>query len=130
MAAHNLIKWIVRKRKDNQFLIIAADGGMFLVAADGELLDVFNNKPDPIATIRATRKDGALVDLDTLPAPVVEYLDSLNMLARFPKCFSMLSRIVSGGVKIDSFDKREKQALNELIRHGLIKKSKTNYLIQ
>lgn len=129
MAAHNLIKYVVRQRPNGNFLVIAADGSLFLFADDGEFLSVLNSKTDPIALIHDTRKEGPIVALDTLPAPVVEYLNSLYMLHRFPKCVEMLTRIPKGGAKIASFEPREKQLLNELIRHGLIRKSKQNYLI-
>lgn len=125
MAAHNIIKYVVRER-ENDYLVIGADGSYFTVSPNGELLAVLKPQPDPIATIVKTRREGQVV---TPPAPVMEYLNTLCIDSRFPKCFTMLSKIVSGGVKIDSFEKREKQALNELIRHGLIRKSKINYLI-
>ena len=82
-----------------------------------------------MVVIQDTRKEGAIAGLDTLPAPVVAYLDSLYMPNRFPKCVEMLSRIPKGGAKIASFNPREKQMLNELIQHELIRKSKQNYLI-
>ena len=126
MATHNKILYVVRK-KDN-FLVIGADGSLFTVSPEGELLEVLRGA-DATTNVRNTRKMGSVVELDTLPFPVAAYLNTLCFNGRFPKCFGWLTKIPKGGLKAVQMSNREKQELNELIAHGLVKKTNAgNYI--
>lgn len=128
MAAHNLLRAIILQR-GNQFIVVAANGSVVLVDGEGTVFGCSGDKENPIKAIVKRKSWGVIVGLDNYPPAVGAFIDSLDIEGRFPKCFTMLSRVPKGGAKIDSFNVREKQMLNELIAHGLVKKSKTNYLI-
>lgn len=127
MAAHNRIKVIIRKG-DEKFLVIGADGSCYTVTDDG-VGQLQKTVPDPVAHIRTTRKIGPLVHLGTLPSQVYEYVKSLPVVCRFPKCFDWLPDIRKGGISAVHLNQRSKQMLNELCRHGLVEKTKSgNYI--
>jgi hypothetical protein len=69
------------------------------------------------------------VEITDLPQEIKDYISTIQPTNRFPKCFGMLPKIRKGGTKIGDFTNREKQMLTELIGHGLIKKSKKNYVL-
>lgn len=126
MAAHNLVRAIVLQR-DNQFIVVAANGTVVLMDGEGTVLGNSGAQEDPIAAIVKRKRWGTIIA--EYPQPVTVFIESLTINERFPKCFTMLARVTKGGAKIDSFNAREKQALNELIQHGIVRKSKTNYLL-
>lgn len=130
MAAHKLITTVVMIDNQNRYMLINANGSVVMVDGEGSFLGTSGVQEDPIAAIVKRKRWGTITDLDTTPAPIQAFVaDNLFTYKRFPKCFCMLSKMRKGGVKIDNFDKREKQMLNELIQHGVVRKSATKYLL-
>lgn len=127
MSAHKPIKFVVRQGF-GLYLLIAADGKCYTVNDDG-VGQFEKTVSNPVAHIRATAKIGRLVHLETLPPRVYEYVNSLNVVGRFPKCFDWLPDIKKGGISAVHLNVKSKQMLNELCQHGLVKKTKANNYI-
>lgn len=123
MSAHKPIKFVVRQGQDF-YLLIGADGNCYTVNEDGvgQLQKTVSN---PVAHIRATAKFGRLVHMETLPPRVYDYVNTLAIVGRFPKCFDWLPDL-KGGISAVHLNSKAKQMLNELYRHGLVKKTKAN----
>jgi len=128
MSEHKLIRTIIRKGQS--YCVITADGAIYIVSESGEVLDTPKTQVDPMVNISRTKKYGEIVELDGVPTPVEDFINSLEIKGRFPKCCSMLSRIPKGGAPIAGFNAREKQMLNELVRHGLLSKTTKNYIMK
>lgn len=131
MATHNKITHIIRASVGciiPQFLVIDSKGNTYACGENGvgQLGVVVI---DSIRYIRNTKSFGPVVSLDSVPPKVAEYVKSLPNVGRFPKCFGWLTKIPKGGLKAVQMSNRDKQELNELIAHGLVKKTNAgNYI--
>lgn len=130
MASHKIIKAIVKTDGNNFVVFPATDDYCIVLDGKGTVIGSGDKKESPITSLKRRSRWGVYVDLDKCPTPVQHFIKTLDIKARFPKCFEMLPRIPKGGAKIDSFNIREKQMLNELIQHGVIKKSKLFYTLK
>lgn len=128
---HEIIKLIVRDNggaTKDRYNVVAADGCVYRCWPTPHPIEGFgqmiNSTRNPVKEIKGMKANGPIVALDTLPAPVQDYLREVGQSTRerFPRCFAMLPALP---LKHADIDTRQKQMLNELLAHGLVTRTKT-----